>query len=93
MLPASTLSQAKANAYASAAASCSPTPVACGSRRRCRSPSQMSAAPSSANRQAVTLAENASGTARVAKPTASVAFATPIARQRGLGSISHDSSA
>ena len=53
----------------------------------------MSAAPSSANRQAVTLAENASGTARVAKPTASVALATPIARQRGLGSISHDSSA
>jgi len=61
-------------ANASAAASCKPAPVNCGRRRCWRRPSQASAAPSSANTQAVACADKASGTASVAKPTASRAY-------------------
>ena len=57
-----------------AAANCRPAPVNCGKRRCWRRPSQANAAPSSANTQAVACADKASGTARVAKPTASSAY-------------------
>ena len=65
---------ARAMKNANAAAICRPAPVSCGSRRDCRSPSQTSAAPSSANTLAVAWADSASGTASVAKPTASRAY-------------------
>ncbi len=62
-----------------AAASCNPAPAACGNQRRWRRPSHASAAPSSANTAAVARADNASGTASVAKPTASSAYDWPSA--------------
>ena len=72
IVPAST-PLARAMAKAAAAASCNPAPANCGSRRCWRSPSHASAAPSSANTLAVACADSASGTASVAKPTASIA--------------------
>ena len=64
---------------AAAAASCRPAPVNCGNQRCWRKPSHASAAPSSANTEAVARADNASGTAKVAKPTASNAYEVPSA--------------
>ncbi|MCW0435916.1 hypothetical protein NB723_000880 [Xanthomonas sacchari] len=59
------------------AASCRPAPLNCGSQRRWRRPSHANAEPSNANTLAVARADSASGTANVANPTASTAYACP----------------
>jgi len=75
--------KASARNHAAPATSCRNTPDQRGSRRPWRKPSQIRPAPSRAKTQAVTLALNASGTAIVAKATASTA---QVSRSRPMSS-------
>ena len=75
--PASNVTEAR---NAPAASACKASPLQRGSLRCWRKPSQTSAAPSSANVQAVERAESASGTASVANPIARMANDSPSVR-------------